>query len=60
MQSVAQFSAWALARAQKIEVDILHDDDISVISTSTSSSDNEEQSPVSPCPNLHPKERATS
>ncbi|KAH6640537.1 Alpha/Beta hydrolase protein [Chaetomium tenue] len=37
-RSVAQFSAWALARAQKIEVEILNDDTISVISSSGSSS----------------------
>ncbi|AEO58858.1 hypothetical protein MYCTH_2306532 [Thermothelomyces thermophilus ATCC 42464] len=37
-RSVAQFSAWALARAQNTEVDILCDDEISVISSSSSSS----------------------
>jgi hypothetical protein len=31
-RSIAQFGAWALARAQKTEIDILDDDDISVIS----------------------------
>ncbi|MCJ1403222.1 hypothetical protein MMC11_006445 [Xylographa trunciseda] len=31
-RSVAQFSAWALARAQKTEIDIMDDDDVSVIS----------------------------
>lgn len=41
-RSVAQFSAWALARAQKRDIDILDDDDISVISTSSSDSDKEE------------------
>ncbi|KAK4180120.1 hypothetical protein QBC36DRAFT_205519 [Triangularia setosa] len=45
-RSVAQFSAWALARAQKTEIDILEDDQISVISTRTSSSeDNQDQQP---------------
>ncbi|KAK4201058.1 hypothetical protein QBC40DRAFT_325109 [Triangularia verruculosa] len=45
-RSVAQFSAWALARAQKMEIDILDDDQISVISTGTSSSeDNENKKP---------------
>ncbi|KAJ1338370.1 hormone-sensitive lipase [Microdochium nivale] len=33
-RSVAQFGAWALARAQKIEIEILDDDDISIISSS--------------------------
>ncbi|KUI53122.1 hypothetical protein VP1G_00379 [Cytospora mali] len=41
-RSVSQFSAWALARAQKTEIEILDDDDISVISTTTSDSDREE------------------
>lgn len=41
-RSVAQFGAWALARAQKTEIEILDDDDISVISESTSDSDAEE------------------
>lgn len=38
-RSVAQFSAWALARAQKIDIDILDDDDISFISSSGSDSE---------------------
>jgi len=38
-RSVAQFGAWALARAQKTEIEILDDDDISVISNSGSDSD---------------------
>jgi acetyl esterase/lipase len=33
-RSVAQFSAWALARAQKTEIEIMDDDDVSVISQS--------------------------
>ncbi|KAI3396210.1 hypothetical protein diail_348 [Diaporthe ilicicola] len=41
-RSVSQFGAWALARAQKRDIDILDDDDISVISTSSSDSDKEE------------------
>lgn len=36
---VAQFGAWALARAQHLEIEILDDDDISVISSSASDSD---------------------
>ncbi|KAI2472912.1 alpha/beta-hydrolase [Annulohypoxylon bovei var. microspora] len=35
-RSVAQFGAWALARAQKTEIEILDDDSISVISSSSS------------------------
>ncbi|KAI1369808.1 hypothetical protein F5Y08DRAFT_291434 [Xylaria arbuscula] len=38
-RSIAQFGAWALARAQKTEIEILDDDEISVISSSNSSSD---------------------
>ncbi|KAI1661978.1 alpha/beta-hydrolase [Daldinia decipiens] len=40
-RSVAQFGAWALARAQKTGIEIQDDDDISVISNSSLSSDNE-------------------
>ena len=36
-RSVAQFGAWALARAQHTEIEILDDDDISVISSSEES-----------------------
>lgn len=50
-RSVSQFSAWALARAQKRDIDILDDDDISVISTSSSDSDKEEVTKVG-CPLL--------
>ena len=38
-RSVAQFGAWALARAQKTEIEILDDDDVSVISKSDSEED---------------------
>ncbi|KAI1772297.1 alpha/beta-hydrolase [Hypoxylon cercidicola] len=38
-RSIAQFGAWALARAQKTEIEILDDDSISVISGSSSSSE---------------------
>jgi acetyl esterase/lipase len=48
-RSASQFSAWALARAQKTEIDILDDSDISVISTTTSDSDREEITKVSWC-----------
>lgn len=34
-RSIAQFGAWTLARAQKTEIEILDDDDVSIISTST-------------------------
>jgi len=46
-RSIAQFGAWALARAQKTAIDILDDDDVSIIST-TSSSGNEPDSNLSP------------
>ena len=32
-RSIAQFAAWALARAQKTEIEILDDDDVSIISS---------------------------
>lgn len=35
-RSIAQFGAWALARAQKTGIDILDDDQISIISSSGS------------------------
>lgn len=38
-RSIAQFGAWALARAQKRGIEILDDDDISVISSSGSDTD---------------------
>jgi hypothetical protein len=37
-RSIAQFGAWALARAQKKDIDIVDDDDISFISTGSSDS----------------------
>jgi len=41
-RSIAQFGAWTLARAQKTEIDILDDDDVSVISNSTTDSESED------------------
>jgi len=38
-RSIAQFGAWALARAQKTEIEILDDDDVSIISKSESDED---------------------
>ncbi len=32
-RSIAQFGAWALARAQKVEIEIMDDDEVSVISS---------------------------
>ena len=46
-RSVAQFGAWALARAQKTEIEILDDDDISVISNSGSETDEAAETQVS-------------
>ncbi|KAH8816157.1 hypothetical protein F5884DRAFT_212023 [Xylogone sp. PMI_703] len=40
-RSIAQFGAWALARAQKTPIDIVDDDDVSVISSSGSSDEDE-------------------
>lgn len=34
-RSIAQFGAWALARVQKVEIEILDDDDVSIISSGT-------------------------
>lgn len=34
-RSIAQFGAWTLARAQKTEIEILDDDDVSIISSET-------------------------
>mgnify|MGYP003624106968 CR=1 FL=1 len=39
-RSIAQFGAWALARAQKKSIDIVDDDDISFISSDSSESSN--------------------
>lgn len=44
-RSIAQFGAWALARAQKASIDILDDDSISIISTGSSESASDELSP---------------
>lgn len=51
-RSIAQFGAWALARAQKTEIEILDDDDVSIISQSDSGSDEEEPTTqqVNSCP----------
>lgn len=43
-RSIAQFGAWALARAQKTGIEILNDDNISVISDSASNTDRSESS----------------
>lgn len=42
-RSVAQFGAWALARAQQTEIDIQDDDAMSVISSDSNESDNSEK-----------------
>lgn len=52
-RSIAQFGAWALARAQKTEIEILDDDDISVISSSGSDS---EEPPTTATPGSNKKE----
>lgn len=46
-RSVAQFGAWALARAQETDIDIMDDDDVSVIS-SESNTDSESTDPEKP------------
>lgn len=40
-RSIAQFGAWALARAQHTEIEILDDDDVSIISNSGSDDEDE-------------------
>ncbi|KAI1437118.1 alpha/beta-hydrolase [Xylaria sp. CBS 124048] len=40
-RSIAQFGAWALARAQETQIEVLEDDDISVISSSASDNERE-------------------
>jgi hypothetical protein len=47
-RSVAQFGAWALARAQQTGIDIMDDDDISVISSSDTASGEEDVTEAPP------------
>ncbi|KAH8171140.1 alpha/beta hydrolase fold domain-containing protein [Sarocladium implicatum] len=50
-RSVAQFGAWALARAQRTGIEIIDDDDISVISSdSTTEADEESEQKPTPIP----------
>lgn len=63
-RSIAQFGAWALARAQKTEIEILDDDDISVISASESDLEDQNRAKVriltlSYCNANHFKEKAS-
>ena len=44
-RSIAQFGAWALANAQKTDIEIMDDDDVSII-TSSSETGNSEYHPV--------------
>lgn len=48
-RSVAQFGAWALARAQKTDIEIMDDDDVSVISNSDTDSSADAETPVKVC-----------
>ncbi|KAG4032902.1 hypothetical protein MFRU_006g03600 [Monilinia fructicola] len=43
-RSIAQFGAWALARAQETEIEILDDDDVSIISRSSESGEDKKAS----------------
>lgn len=47
-RSIAQFGAWALARAQRRAIDILDDDDISIISTESDSDSTSGESAAMP------------
>jgi hypothetical protein len=58
-RSVAQFGAWALARAQKKSIDILNDDDISFMSSNSSSS-SESDSPGSVSSSDDPKSKPSA
>lgn len=49
-RSIAQFGAWALARAQKTSIDIMDDDSISMISNDSSSSSTAASSDSNPSP----------
>ncbi len=44
-RSIAQFGAWALARAQKTEIQIMDDDEVSIISESATESDDDLKKP---------------
>lgn len=57
-RAIAQFGAWALARAQHTEIDILDDDEISVISSSASNSDGPSRGP-SRKPSQQPVQQST-
>lgn len=53
-RSIAQFGAWALARAQKTAIDIMDDDDVSVISKSDSDEeDKDNMVRAVPANNIH-------
>ncbi|KAA8631164.1 hypothetical protein SMACR_03885 [Sordaria macrospora] len=60
-RAIAQFGAWALARAQRRDIDILDDDDVSVISGHSGGDESDEDIPspaVDPTePNLDPKQK---
>ena len=57
-RSIAQFGAWALARAQKTEIEIMDDDEVSMIS---SDSETDSSTPTEPAETDHnPKNGITS
>ncbi|KAK3949235.1 hypothetical protein QBC32DRAFT_41221 [Pseudoneurospora amorphoporcata] len=60
-RAIAQFGAWALARAQRRDIDILDDDDVSVISGHEGGDESDEDIPspaVDPTePNVEPKQK---
>ncbi|KAL2264775.1 hypothetical protein VTJ83DRAFT_7285 [Remersonia thermophila] len=62
-RSIAQFAAWALARAQKTPVDVRNDSNISVVSDTSSTSDNENPTQprsAAPSPSQPPPPPSTS
>ena len=48
-RSIAQFGAWTLARAQKTEIEILDDDDVSIISSGTETGSDTSSELQKPC-----------
>ncbi|MCJ1356627.1 MAG: hypothetical protein MMC33_006622 [Icmadophila ericetorum] len=57
-RSIAQFGAWALARAQETEIEILDDDNVSVISSGSDTGSEAEDSELQKSPERKPRMRA--
>ena len=59
-RAIAQFAAWALARAQKTEIDIPDDDDVSIISSNTETDLEEASDGTKPAPTRSTVYQATA